>query len=120
MHRDRGLAKAGRSRDELTLSGGGAIAFVDDPEPLIEKAKPGMAFVLGAMGSPTTNFYNDAYKRGGFEDAAIRVQRLWIEGKRGEAIQAVPDEMIREVASPVSGLGLIARRRIRPHCVQRD
>jgi len=97
-HLERGLAKAGRSRDELTLSAGGSIAFVDEPEPLIQKAKPGMAFMLGAMGSPTTNFYNDAYKRGGFEDAAIRVQRLWIEGKREEAIRAVPDEMIREVS----------------------
>ena len=36
-------------------------------------------------------------KRGGFEAVAVRVQRLWIEGKRDEAIRAVPDEMIREV-----------------------
>lgn len=97
-HLDRGLAKAGRTRRELTLSAGGAIAFVDDPEPLIQRAKPGMAFMLGAMGSPTTNFYNNAYRRGGFEEVAIRVQRLWIEGKRDEAIHAVPDEMIREVS----------------------
>jgi alkanesulfonate monooxygenase SsuD/methylene tetrahydromethanopterin reductase-like flavin-dependent oxidoreductase (luciferase family) len=97
-HLDRGLAKAGRSRDDLTLSAGGTIAFVDDADPLIQRAKPGMAFMLGAMGSPTTNFYNDAYKRGGFEDVAIRVQELWIEGRRDEAIGAVPDEMIREVS----------------------
>ncbi len=88
----------GSAYKTMTLSAGGAIAFVDDPEPLIQRAKPGMAFMLGAMGSPTTNFYNDAYKRGGFEDVAIRVQELWIEGRRDEAIGAVPDEMIREVS----------------------
>ena len=34
-----------------------------------------MAFTLGAMGSPKTNFYNDAYCRAGFEDAAKEVQQ---------------------------------------------
>jgi F420-dependent oxidoreductase-like protein len=97
-HLERGLAKARRSRKDLTLSAGGSIAFVDDPEPLIQRAKTGMAFMLGAMGSATTNFYNDAYKRGGFEEAAVRVQQLWIAGKRDEAIAAVPDEMIAEVS----------------------
>jgi hypothetical protein len=53
-----------------------------------------MAFTLGAMGSAKTNFYNDAYRRGGFADAAIEVQRLWLAGKREEAARRVPDEMI--------------------------
>jgi len=53
-----------------------------------------MAFTLGAMGSAKTNFYNDAYRRGGFEDTCSEVQRLWIEGKRDEAARRVPDEMI--------------------------
>ncbi len=53
-----------------------------------------MAFQLGAMGSPKTNFYNDAFCRAGFEDAAKEVQRLWVEGKREEAASRVPDEMI--------------------------
>ena len=55
-----------------------------------------MAFTLGAMGSATTNFYNDAFKRGGWEAAAREVQRLWIAGKRPEAIAKVPPEMVIE------------------------
>jgi len=93
-HLRRGAEKAGRSLGDITLSVGGPIAFTDDPEPLLQMAKPGMAFQLGAMGSAKTNFYNDAYKRGGFEDAAIEVQRLWLEGRREEAAAAVPDAMI--------------------------
>ena len=73
---------------------GASVAFTDDPEPLIEAAKPRMAFTLGAMGSARTNFYNDAYRRGGFADAAAEVQRLWLEGRRDEAARRVPDEMI--------------------------
>lgn len=46
------------------------------------------------MGSPKTNFYNDAYCRAGFEDAAKEVQGLWVGGKREEAIRRVPDELV--------------------------
>ena len=46
------------------------------------------------MGSSTTNFYNDAYKRGGFEEEALEVQRLWISGDRERAAQLVPTELI--------------------------
>ena len=53
-----------------------------------------MAFTLGAMGSAKTNFYNDAYKRGGWEDAANEVQALWVAGRRDEAIAKVPEEMV--------------------------
>ncbi|MBC8188415.1 MAG: LLM class flavin-dependent oxidoreductase [Proteobacteria bacterium] len=90
----RGAEKAGRSLADITLCVGTSIAFTDDPEPFIQKAKAGMAFQLGAMGSAKTNFYNDAYKRSGFEDAAVEVQKLWVEGRREEAIKRVPDDMI--------------------------
>ncbi|MGE0823475.1 MAG: LLM class flavin-dependent oxidoreductase [Candidatus Binatia bacterium] len=45
-------------------------------------------------GSATTNFYNAAFQRAGFEDDAKAIQRLWIAGKRQEAIARVPDEMV--------------------------
>lgn len=96
VHLRRGAEKAGRSLEDLTLCVGVAVAFTDDPEPFIQRAKPAMAFTLGAMGSAKTNFYNDAYKRGGFEDAATEVQRLWIGGKREQAAKAVPDAMIEQ------------------------
>ena len=46
------------------------------------------------MGSAKTNFYNDAFRRAGYTDAAIEVQDLWINGKKDEAVKRVPDEMI--------------------------
>src|SRR5437899_1889290 len=58
--------------------------------------KPGLAFTLGAMGSRQHNFYNDAFKRAGYADAATEVQRLWLDGKRDEAAARVPDEMARK------------------------
>ena len=49
-----------------------------------------MAFTLGAMGSPTKNFYKDAYRQRGFEDEALEVQKLLIDGDREKAAQQVP------------------------------
>ena len=93
-HLRRGAERAGRRLADLTLAVGCSFAITDDPEPLLAAQKPRMAFTLGAMGSAKTNFYNDAYRRGGFEDAAAEVQRLWLDGKRDEAARRVPDEMI--------------------------
>ena len=96
-HIAQGAAEAGRSMGDIDIQVGGAVAFGDDLEALVEPLKPGIAFSLGAMGSPTTNFYNDAYRRGGWADAAQAVQRLWVQGKRAEAVASVPSRMVEEV-----------------------
>jgi F420-dependent oxidoreductase-like protein len=112
-HLRKGAEGAGRKLADLELCVGGAVAFTADPERAIRALKPGLAFTLGAMGSPRTNFYNDAYRRGGFEDAATEVQRLWIEGKRDEAAARVPDEMVRQTA--LLGSEADVRERIRTY-----
>src|SRR4029077_5704356 len=90
----RGAEGTGRSLDDVDIQVGGTVAFGDDLDALVEPLKPAMAFTLGAMGSARTNFYNDAFKRGGWESAALEVQRLWIAGRRPEAIAKVPLEMV--------------------------
>jgi F420-dependent oxidoreductase-like protein len=89
-----GAARAGRTLADLDLHAGGTVAFGDDVEALIARRKPGLAFSLGAMGSRRHNFYNEAYRRAGYEDAAVEVQRLWLDGRRDEAAARVPDEMV--------------------------
>jgi F420-dependent oxidoreductase-like protein len=92
-----GAARAGRSLADLDLQAGGHVAFGDDVEGLIAARKPGLAFTLGAMGSREHNFYNDAFKRAGYTDAAQEVQRLWLDGKREEAAARVPDALAVQV-----------------------
>ena len=96
-HLEAGAVRAGRSLAQLDLQAGGVVAFSDDVERLIPPRKPGLAFTLGAMGSREHNFYNDAFKRAGYTDAALAVQRLWLEGKRDEAAARVPDELAVKV-----------------------
>jgi F420-dependent oxidoreductase-like protein len=93
-HLRTGAERAGRRLEDLDLCVGGAVGFADDPEPLIRSLKPALAFTLGAMGSPRTNFYNAAYKRGGYAELAAEVQGLWVAGKREEAAARIPDELV--------------------------
>ena len=93
-HLAAGAARVGRSLGQLDLQAGGFVAFSDDVERLLPARKPGLAFTLGAMGSRQHNFYNDAFRRAGYEDAAVEVQRLWLAGKREEAAARVPDELV--------------------------
>ncbi len=46
------------------------------------------------MGSRKQNFYNALVRRYGFEEAAEKVQDLYLEGKRDEAAAALPAELI--------------------------
>jgi F420-dependent oxidoreductase-like protein len=110
-HLGAGAAKAGRSLSDLDLCVGGVVGFAADPQPLIDARKPHVAFTLGAMGSPKTNFYNAAYRRGDFEDVAIEVQRLWVAGRREEAAARVPDELVLQTS--LLGTDEMVRERIR-------
>ncbi len=110
-HIEAGARRAGRTLVALDLQAGGHVAFGDDVEQLVAARKPGLAFTLGAMGSRRHNFYNDAFKRAGYVDAATEVQRLWLEGKRDEATSRVPDELAVKVN--LLGTDAMVRERLR-------
>ena len=107
----RGAARANRSLSDIEIHVGGNLEISEDVEGLLDKYRKGMAFTLGAMGSAKTNFYNAAYARAGFEDAAKEVQTLWVSGKKQEAIAAVPDEML--LAANLIGTEQMVRARLR-------
>jgi alkanesulfonate monooxygenase SsuD/methylene tetrahydromethanopterin reductase-like flavin-dependent oxidoreductase (luciferase family) len=45
------------------------------------------------MGARGRNFYNDLACRYGYEAAAKEIQDLYLDGKKKEAMAAVPDEL---------------------------
>ena len=108
-----GAARAGRSLDAIDRQAGGHVAFGDDLDRLIPPRKPGLAFTLGAMGSRQHNFYNDAFRRAGYPDAAAEVQRLWLEGRREDAAARVPDELVQK--TNLLGTEAMVRERVRAY-----
>lgn len=91
-----GAEEKGRDIAAIDIQAGGTVAITSNDGPVVESLKRGLAFTLGAMGSAKTNFYNDAYRRGGWDSIARQVQSLWTEGRRDEATQKVPDDMVRQ------------------------
>lgn len=91
-----GADKAGRSIKDLDLCVSVRVELGDNVDEMIERRKSGVAFNMGGMGSASTNFYNDAFKRAGYEDDARAIQSLWLNGKRDEAALRVPDAMVTE------------------------
>lgn len=92
-HLRAGAERSGRALGDLDLVVPVTLEFGDDVEEIAARRARGYAFTFGAMGSPTQNFYLDAFTRQGFGDAARTVQRLWLEGRREEAAAAVPLEI---------------------------
>jgi F420-dependent oxidoreductase-like protein len=94
-HLRAGAEHAGRSLTDLDLCIPVAVEFTDDPDEAARRHSEGYAFTIGAMGSASRNFYNDAFARQGFGEDVAEVQRLWLAGERAEAARRVPLELGR-------------------------
>ncbi|GAA1748077.1 LLM class F420-dependent oxidoreductase [Streptomonospora arabica] len=92
----RGRAKRDPSLGELQISAGGLLAIGEGEETrkLADFTRPMIALYVGGMGAKGKNFYNDVARRYGYEEAAERIQDLYLEGKKEEAAAAVPDEFV--------------------------
>jgi F420-dependent oxidoreductase-like protein len=75
-----------------------SVVVGDDVAACRDKVKPGLALYIGGMGARGRNFYNDLACRYGYEAAAKEIQDLYLDGKKAEAMAAVPDELVDEVA----------------------
>lgn len=84
---------AGREPSSLDLTVSVGLEFTDDVDGAGRRHADGYAFTFGAMGSATTNFYNQAFARQGFADDVEAVQHLWRAGDRDAARLRVPIEI---------------------------
>jgi F420-dependent oxidoreductase-like protein len=74
------------------------VAISDDLQAARDFVKPHLALYVGGMGAKGQNYYNALAARYGYEREAAEIQELYLGGKRMEAIAAVPDALVDEVA----------------------
>ena len=72
--------------------------FNDNLEEALYPVKAMLGFYIGGMGSAKRNFHKELMARMGFPDEADEIQKLFFEGKRDEAIAAVPDAFADEIS----------------------
>jgi len=75
-----------------------AVNITNDIAAGLAPVKAMLGFYIGGMGAKQRNFHKELMSRMGFEAEATLIQELFFEGKRGEAIAAVPDQFADEVS----------------------
>jgi alkanesulfonate monooxygenase SsuD/methylene tetrahydromethanopterin reductase-like flavin-dependent oxidoreductase (luciferase family) len=93
---DEGFAKTGGKKRLANFDVAPAVAVIvgDDLDACRLPLKMSLALYIGGMGAKSKNFYNEYVCRIGYEAAAAEIQRLYLDGKKNEAIRAVPDELV--------------------------
>jgi F420-dependent oxidoreductase-like protein len=93
-----GATRTGRSLEAFDVAPTVNVLITDDLAAARQAMRPFIALYVGGMGSRKQNFYNQLMCRYGFEDAARKVQDLYLEGRREEAMAALPDALIDAVS----------------------
>jgi F420-dependent oxidoreductase-like protein len=97
---DEGFAKAGGGKNfsSFDMAPTVTIQMGDDVANCRNVIKPHLALYIGGMGAREKNFYFNIACRYGYEEAANKIQDLYLAGKKMEAVTAVPDELVDEIA----------------------
>jgi len=78
--------------DDFEIAVNVSVFVDDDVATALWPVKATLGFYIGGMGAKGRNFHTELMARMGHEEAAFRIQDLFFEGKRDEAIAAVPDD----------------------------
>jgi F420-dependent oxidoreductase-like protein len=104
-----GTAKRDPALGPLDVMVHTSLAIGDDVDERLPLTKPQLGLYLGGMGAKGRNFYHSLATRYGYGEVANRIQELYLSGRKREAIEAVPDELVRGI-SLIGPRGFIAER----------
>ena len=95
---EEGFARRGGRPEGWDLAAHVPVVVTDDVAAGRDFLKPLLALYVGGMGAKGKNFYTRLAERYGYVEAAATIQDLYLAGKKNEAIAAVPDALVDEVA----------------------
>jgi F420-dependent oxidoreductase-like protein len=89
-------ADAAAARFEIAPSC--SVVVTDDVDGALDAMRPTLGFYIGGMGARDVNFHANLFERMGYEKEVHEIQDLFLEGKRDEAIAAVPRQMAADIS----------------------
>jgi len=94
-----GFARPGARQSAATfeIATNCQVVVTDDIDGTLDAMKPMLGFYIGGMGAKDMNFHKNVFARMGYEKEADEIQRLFFEGKRDEAIAAVPRQAVSDI-----------------------
>ena len=91
----KGLARGGRTWQDIEISGGGFAVFGED-ESEIERKLQALRQPISFYGS--TRSYHDVWRVHGWEDLGMQLHSMSLQGKWEEMKGVIPEDVLREFA----------------------
>jgi F420-dependent oxidoreductase-like protein len=97
---DEGFARPGarRSAQDFEVIAFAPTVIAQDLETAADGFRPFLALYVGGMGAKDMNFHFDVFARMGYEEAATKIQKLYLDGDKDAAAAAVPTSMVEDIA----------------------
>lgn len=95
---EEGFARGGGNSADFDIAPMVEVRIGTDVVACRDAVKPTLALYIGGMGAKGRNFYFNLACRYGYEEAAMKIQDAFLEGRREAAAAAVPDALVDEVA----------------------
>jgi F420-dependent oxidoreductase-like protein len=97
---EEGFRRAGNGKGyaNFDIIAGCNVTIGDDVKAILATQKPNVALYVGGMGAKEKNFHNEMAIKYGYADAAAKIQELYLAGRKREATDAVPDELVDEMS----------------------
>src|SRR5947209_5320254 len=92
-----GRPNALRTPDEFEVAATVPLIVTDDIESAANMMRPMYALYFGGMGAKSANFHANVPIRMGYEADVRKIQDLYLEGKKEDAMAAVPQKLIEEL-----------------------
>ena len=89
-----GARRVGRNAGEIDIAPFTNVVVSEDAGRARAVARLPIAYYVGGMG----DYYRAMLERMGFAEEAAHIQQLWQRGRAKEAIRAVPDYLVDEIA----------------------
>jgi F420-dependent oxidoreductase-like protein len=93
-----GRPGARRTADTFEVPAFVPVVPHDDVEQAADLVRPSVALYIGGMGAATMNFHANHFGRLGYEAEVAEIQRLYLAGRKAEAVAAVPTRLVEDIA----------------------
>lgn len=95
-----GFARDGarRSLDDFEIPVPVEVDIDNDVNAAADRLRPMLALYIGGMGAKGANFHKAVFDRMGYEVIGDHIQDLYLQGRKEEAMAAIPLEMVEKVA----------------------
>ncbi|MFQ3316296.1 MAG: F420-dependent oxidoreductase-like protein [Candidatus Poriferisodalaceae bacterium] len=95
-----GTALRNQDLGKLSIAASATVAigeeYINDgADRVLDRQRPTTALYWGGMGARDKNFYNTIAQKYGYEEEAIEIQDLYLDGQKDAAAAAVPEDFLQ-------------------------